>query len=142
MRHKETGGVGLVEASRWSCGWMAGHQEKQPAGRTEAESYGPGPTSADRSVQTRTDYKNSEQVELVNHQNSSETPEKMQRSQDSTHFLFLSSLKTHYSSLAAQILFPFFFLLILVFVRLCLFVLVLCAELWPTVCCFRTQVES
>lgn len=65
MRHKETGGVGLVEASRWSCGWMAGDQEKQPAGRTEAESYGPGPTSADRSVQTRTDYKNTEQVELV-----------------------------------------------------------------------------
>lgn len=110
MRHKETSGVGLVEAGRWSCGWMAGDQEKQPAGRTEAESYGPGPTSADRRVQTRIDYKNTEQVDLVNHQNSSETPEKMQRSQDKTHFLFKSSLKTHYSSLAAQILFLFFFI--------------------------------
>lgn len=140
MRHKETGGVGLVEAGRWSCGWMAGDQEKQPAGRTEAESDGPGPTSADRRVQTRTDYKNTEQVELVNHQNSSETPEKMQRSQDRTHFLFKSSLKTFLFGCSNS--FSFFFLLILVFVHLCLFVLVLCAELWPTVCCFRTKVES
>lgn len=39
--------------------------------------------------------------ELVNHQNSSETPEKIQRAQDRNHFLFKSLLKTHFSILAA-----------------------------------------
>lgn len=78
-------------------GWTLDFQEKQPAGTALAESEGPGPTSDDDQNRQKT----AEQVELVNHKNSSETPEKIRRAQNRNHFLFKSSLKTQYSIVAA-----------------------------------------
>lgn len=83
-------------------GWLGIRlQEKQPAGTAQAESEGTGPTSDDDQNRQKT----AEQVELVNRENSGETLEKIRRAQDRNHFLFKSSLRTHYSILAALILF-------------------------------------
>lgn len=74
-------------------------QEKQPAGTAQAESEGPGPTSDDDQNRQKT----AEQVELVNHQNSSESPEKIHRAGNCirNHFLFKYLLKTQFSILPA-----------------------------------------
>lgn len=73
------------------AGWLNIRlEEKQPAGAAQAEPEGPGPASDDDQKRQKT----AEQVELVNHQKSSEAPEKIQRagSRIRNHFPFKFSL--------------------------------------------------